>query len=461
MLTREDNKNYQSLRKKMSFKDQETQTLPPPPPPTPIQIVFAEQEEDPDWFPKRARSGGSSSDEHTYNDSSEEDYYRSLTKKQRKKIDKTEQDILRVNLKTKPLRFQILESQMDVKLKALAMSKLEKLYMLDPNAGEYFKSLNYIENLIRIPVGVYKNMPVNSSSNITKISEFLDNSRTKLDEKIYGHDDVKEQIIQLLGKWISNKDSKGLAIGLHGPPGCGKTALCKSVAEAIGRPMGFVSLGGMASTDSSILLGHSYTYEGSRWGKIADILMNCQCMNPVFFFDELDKISNTRHGEEIVNVLIHLTDATQNTKFHDRYYCDVELDVSRSLFIFSYNDETLVNPVLKDRLVTIEASGYTIKQKVKIATGHMLPAIYKDFGIDASVFDFSDEILEYIITKVTEEKGVRNFQRGLEHIIGQANLHRLLKKPPLEFPLAVTKDVVDMFLKSKKSSDWPNAHMYM
>jgi ATP-dependent Lon protease len=112
-------------------------------------------------------------------------------------------------------------------------------------------------------------------------------------------------------------------------------------------------------------------------------------------------------------------------------------------------------------LVTIEASGYNIKQKVKIATGHMLPAIYKDFGINSSIFKFSDEILEYIITKVTDEKGVRNLQRGLEHIIGQANLHRLLKKPPLEFPLEVTKEVVDMFLKSKKTADWPNSHIYL
>ena len=129
----------------------------------------------------------------------------------------------------------------------------------------------------------------------------------------------------------------------------------------LNRPFAFLALGG--ATDSSILEGHSYTYEGSTWGKIVDILVQCKSMNPVIYFDELDKISNTPKGEEIASILTHLTDTTQNNEFHDKYFSEIELDLSKCLFIFSYNDEEKVNPILKDRKYRISTKGYSVKEK--------------------------------------------------------------------------------------------------
>jgi ATP-dependent Lon protease len=393
-------------------------------------------------------------------------YYKSLPIKKRKVIDDIENQVAETNIVSKPLRFKIIESNMDIKLKSMAMSKLEQLYNIDPSSGEHYKLSNYIENMCRIPIGKYKPMDVSCKDEVKKISGFLDDIKHKLDETVYGHKEAKDQIIRLLAKWIANPESKGLVIALNGPMGCGKTLLCKSIADAIGLPMGFISLGGMASTDSSILLGHSQTYESSRWGKIVDVLMNAGCMNPVLFFDELDKVSNTRHGEEIINVLIHLTDATQNDKFHDRYYCDVDLDLSKCLIVFSYNHEEKINPILKDRITSITTSGYTNADKINIAKDYMLPKIFKDYALNPGDIHIDDETLYYIISFTEEEKGVRNMQRSLEQIISQVNLCKMLNKPLIDdkkitLPIRITSEIVDKFMTKKKKDDWPCAHIYM
>ena len=114
------------------------------------------------------------------------------------------------------------------------------------------------------------------------------------------------------------------------------------ISKILGREFAFIALGG--NGDSSYLEGHSYTYEGSMWGKIVQIIIESKCMNPVIYFDELDKISDSSRGEEITNILTHLTDTTQNNQFHDKYFSEIEFDLSKCLFIFSYNDASKVNP---------------------------------------------------------------------------------------------------------------------
>ena len=199
----------------------------------------------------------------------------------------------------------------------------------------------------------------------------MENAKNILDKAVYGMEDAKMQILQVLGQLISNPSSVGTAIALKGPPGTGKTTLIKEgVSKILERPFAFLALGG--ATDSSFLEGHSYTYEGSVWGKVVDILITSKCMNPIIYFDELDKISETPKGEEITGILTHLTDTTQNDKFHDKYFSNIDFNLSKILFIFSYNDEKKVNPILKDRMYRIETKGYDKKQKVIIARDYLI-----------------------------------------------------------------------------------------
>jgi ATP-dependent Lon protease len=251
------------------------------------------------------------------------------------------------------------------------------------------------------------------------------------------------------------------------------TTLVKDgISKILGREFAFIALGGTG--DASFLEGHSYTYEGSTWGKIAQILMDSKCMNPVIYFDELDKISDTARGQEIVGILTHLTDTTQNSQFHDKYFSEVDFDMSKCLFIFSYNDESLVNPILKDRMYRIETKGYDAKEKVIIARNYLLPKIREQVNFKEEEVIIPDETLQYIISNASltnGEAGVRNLKRCLEIIHTKVNLHRLMKAGSamfgkeadlkVAFPFTVTKDAVDIFIKNEERQNQSLLAMYV
>jgi ATP-dependent Lon protease len=168
-------------------------------------------------------------------------------------------------------------------------------------------------------------------------------------------------------------------------------------------------------------------------------------MNPILYFDELDKISSSTHGEEVANFLVHLTDFSQNQKFQDYYFTDIDLDLSKCIFIFSYNNEELVNPILRDRMITIKAKGYTTKDKISLAQEYMLPKVFKEFGFSKTDLIFTDEIIEYIVNKVDEEEGARNMKRGFDEIIGSINFKKILGEQNT-FPLTITQKIVDEWI---------------
>ena len=197
-------------------------------------------------------------------------------------------------------------------------------------------------------------------------------------------------------------------------------------------------------------------------------------MNPVFYFDELDKISDTPKGEEITGILTHLTDTTQNSQFHDKYFSDVDFDLSKCLFIFSYNDESRVNPILKDRMYNIHTKGYDSKEKVVIANQYMLPKIREQVGFKNNEVIIPEDTIKYITSSqhlTHNESGVRNMKRCLEIIHTKLNLFRLVKSDDnlfskqidirVEFPFTVTNKDVDVLIKNEEKQSQSLLSMYI
>jgi len=371
------------------------------------------------------------------------------------------EEINKITNTEKPYRLALLESSIPTQLKAVAMSKISALRYMEPGQGEYYKVKNWVDTFMQIPFNQHKHLPITFDAGVEKCHDFMETAKNTLDEAVYGMNDAKMQIMKLVGQWITNPKAIGTAVAIKGPMGTGKTTLIKEgISKILGRDFAFIALGG--ATDSSFLEGHSYTYEGSTWGKIVDILIKSKSMNPVIYFDELDKISDTPKGEEIAGILTHLTDTSQNNTYHDKYFSEVDFDLSKCLFIFSYNDESKVNPILLDRMYKIQTNGYEKKDKLVIANKYLLPNILNQVSFKEDDIIFPDDTMNYIIENyTTDEKGVRNLKRCLEVICTKLNLYRLMKpgsklyeeESSLEvsFPYTVNVDVVRKLVKNTDS----------
>ena len=399
-------------------------------------------------------------------------YFHKLEKDKKTKYLSEIKKLNEINELNMPLKFKILNSDMDLNTKAIAMRNIEKLNEMDVSTGEYSKMDKWINGLISIPFNKFVSLSVNNNNTIEEKREFIVNTKSILDKSIYGHNDAKTHILQVIGKWIKNPQSQGNVLALQGPMGNGKTTLVKEgIAKAIGRPFSFIALGGQS--DSSLFEGHSYTYEGSHWGRIIDILIESKCMNPVIYFDELDKVSETYKGEEIIHMLTHLTDPSQNSLFQDNYYPGINIDLSKVLFIFSFNDESKVNRVLKDRMYVINTKGFNTKEKNKICRDYVLPELYDTYLFKHEDIIINDDILEYVIDKFTnKEEGVRNLKRCIESIISKINIYYLtgdsnnidlnFKIKDFKLPYIINREDIDNFLKlNNNSNDQPPQYMYM
>ena len=397
------------------------------------------------------------------------EYYHYLENDKKEKLFNLTKEIYEYNDSNKPLRFKVIESEMDMKTKAIALENIDKMTEMDISTGEHSKMDHWINGLMRIPFGKYNSVPVNPESSIPEKREFIQNTYKTLDKAIYGHKEAKTHILQVIGKWIKNPHSGGNVLAIQGPMGNGKTTLVKEgISKVLNRPFHFIALGG--ASDSAYFDGHCYTYEGSHWGRIVQILQESKCMNPIIYFDELDKISDTTKGDEITHMLTHLTDPSQNSLFQDNYFPGVNLDLSKALFIFSYNDESKVNKILKDRMYVIHTKGFKTDDKIKICNEYLIPDIFSTFAFSKEEIIFSDEIIKNIIEKYTlGEEGVRNLKRCIETIVSKINIHILsgggkglsFQLKDISLPLNLTDEHIEILLKTDKSDDKTPYAMYL
>jgi hypothetical protein len=385
-------------------------------------------------------------------------------------------------------RISLMNADDNIKSKAI-----DKLKSIKNNLQGDNKAQSWLDGLLKIPFGIYKensimvfkkefikkintiypnvnlfsfdqiNNFIKSIDNIELINDwndyknnkinYLKSVREKLDEAVYGHNDAKKQLERIFAQWI-NGENKGEILGLWGPPGVGKTSLAKrGLSKCLvdddgnNRPFAFLPIGG--SVNGSTLVGHNYTYVGSTWGRIVEILISSKCMNPIIFIDELDKISNTENGREISSILTHLTDLTQNDTFEDKYFSGIPFDLSKALIVFSFNEIDKIDPILRDRINIIETKAFTIEDKINIINDYMLPEMLKELGYNNDEIIFPKEIIEFIINTYTNEAGVRKIKEKLMEIIREINLKINYNDDNYNIPYTITKEFIENLFKTK------------
>lgn len=278
------------------------------------------------------------------------------------------------------------------------LKELGKLERLNPAVAEYSVQMTYLQLMLELPWGEFTTDDID-----------LKRVRKQLDDDHFGLDEVKDRILEHLAVIKLKGDLKSPILCLYGPPGVGKTSLGKSVAAALNRKFGRISLGGLH--DEAEIRGHRRTYIGAMPGRIIQTIKRCGSSNPVVILDEVDKVGVGAHGDPS-SALLEVLDPEQNTTFHDNYL-DCEYDLSKVLFIATANNVAAVNPALRDRMEMINIAGYTLEEKIEIGLKHLLPKQLEAHGLSAENMILSPAVVEKIVSEYTRESGVRALDKSL------------------------------------------------
>jgi len=409
------NKKPSCLRKSAQEANADGAKQPPPPPVQAfsfLQGVVAESASHSSTAPKTVP--GSSDLELLKNLGKEErDHYNALEPPEKRSF-LDQMRSVRAHSSSTPLRFRVLESHLPLDLKRKILQKFDR-QQDSLSSGDMVKYATWVEAMLAVPLSKLI-VPVAIGSD--DIADALKRAAAHLESVIYGHRAAKQALLERMYLWLKHPLVPQRPLALKGCPGNGKTSLVREgLAVIMNRPFNFMAMGG--SFDSSFLLGHGYTYEGSTQGRVADALASSSCMNPILFFDEIDKCSSTPKGEEVVNVLVHMTDTTQSNHFRDRYLNGVDLDISKALMIFAFNDATKVNPVLLDRFQVIQTDVFTASSQINILKNYLLPRILDEHGLPKGFLVLSEDALKEASSHCVEG-GVRDVRSALEQVVCKA-----------------------------------------
>ena len=280
------------------------------------------------------------------------------------------------------------------------IAKLERMNQMSP---DFTVHLNYLELLVDLPWNEY-----------TKTDIDLHKARKILDQDHYGLDKIKDRIVEYLAVLKLKGDMKAPILCFVGPPGVGKTSLGKSVARATGRKYIRMSLGGLH--DEAEIRGHRKTYIGAMPGRIIQSIRKAESANPIFVLDEIDKISGATPQGDPSSAMLEVLDPEQNNAFYDNFL-ETTFDLSKVLFIATANSLNNIHPALVDRMEIIDLSSYLLEEKIEIAKRHLIPRQIAEHGLTKKHIQFSDTIIQQIISDYTREAGVRILEKNIAKVI--------------------------------------------
>lgn len=317
----------------------------------------------------------------------------------------------------------------DEKVAKTFEKEIAKLERMNPSGMEYSVQLNYLDVLLDLPWGDY-----------TKDKFDLKRAQRILDRDHYGLTKIKDRILEHLAVLKLKGDMKSPILCFNGPPGVGKTSLGKSIAEALGRNYVRMSLGGLR--DEAEIRGHRKTYIGAMPGRVIQNIKKVGSANPVFVLDELDKVGRDGHGDPS-SALLEVLDPEQNDTFYDNFL-EEEFDLSKVMFIATTNNISAVHPALRDRLEIINLSGYTVEEKMNIATKHLLPKQLREHGMKKGDVKLSKKVLQVLIEAYTRESGVRQLEKRIAAVIRNRAKH--LATSEEDYRSALTVEMVEEIL---------------
>jgi ATP-dependent Lon protease len=333
---------------------------------------------------------------------------------------------------------KITKAKMPEEAEKVSRKQLDRLKGMQPSSAEYTVTRTYLEWLVELPWSI-------STEDHIELPEV----RRCLDEDHYDLDKVKKRIVEYMAVRKLKNDKKGPILCLVGPPGVGKTSLGRSIARAIGRKFGRISLGGVR--DEAEIRGHRRTYVGSLPGRIVQGIKKAGTNNPVFVLDEIDKLGHDFRGDP-ASALLEVLDPEQNSAFSD-HYLEVTFDLSKVLFIATANQLDPIPWALRDRLEIIELPGYTRQEKKMIARKFLVPKQLDDHGLTNDRCEVTDEALFEIVDSYTREAGVRNLEREIGSVCravavkvaeGQAKDHEVIDPKVVEEVLGPRKFVSEV-----------------
>lgn len=367
----------------------------------------------------------------------ERPYLRNMKKRDRTLVFKNlERGMKEARYGEVPIRVQVLQSKLPHTLQLQIFETLRA----GPCSEKY---MGWVRKAMELPL----HMEVNPRLKMCAAQKVLDASTT-------GHSVAKMEVLKMVCQRIAGGTNAGAySLAFEGPPGTGKTHFIRnSMANALQRPFVSIPMGG--ATDISFLLGHNFTYEGSKPGRLVDALIEAKCCNPVIHFDEPDKVGE--RGKELLDFLVHLIDPTQNFQLRDRYLHGIDIDFSKCTFVFSFNDASKIPPILLDRMKRIRMGSPTKEQKVEIVTKHILPRVQTRINFHETL---APDTIEHIVESSNKE-GMRDVEKQIDHVLA---LGQLMNKKGSEMDVKFVSDAMESYNEAKTSDPFvdPPSTMYM
>jgi hypothetical protein len=367
---------------------------------------------------------------------------------------------------------RIVALEASAEIKARIYEKYQAFKELSADGRDYESQKTWLDHALALPYDKIHDTELPTTPE--GINALCVKIKAKLDEKVYGLEKVKQQLLGYVVSRITNPaGGSRINLALSGPPGVGKSLILGCIAEAMGLPFECISLGGLQ--DSSVLKGHSSTYIGSEPGIIVQILKRIKTKRGFILFDEIEKLASSERGREVQYSLLHITDFTANKDYRDNYLSDLPIDLSGMFFVFAMNNDDWLDKALRDRLSISHIKSYTHKEKEKIVRSYILPSALKDVGLEPESVLFNDDALSAFVRSGPQDENIRPLKDEIVAIVTKINLYRSVlladgttgevkldfKIPKFKIPLTLTPELINtLSARNDKEEDLSKLMMY-